>query len=82
MEKLKTEPMQILGGDGPEEYLIQEKDHGDMVVYDIFRKDHYLLTMAMDGSILFMNFDAEPEDKEVFKLSRLNQFIEKIQAAP
>ncbi|HEV9035138.1 MAG TPA: hypothetical protein VGQ51_00905 [Puia sp.] len=82
MEKLKTAPVQIDGGDGPEDYVVQEKDYGDMVVYDIFRKDHYLLTMARDGSILFMNFDAEPGDKEVFKLSRLNQFIEKIQAAP
>lgn len=82
MEKLNTAPVQIHGGDGPEEYMVQEKDYGDMVVYDIFRKDHYLLTMARDGSILFMNFDADPEDKEVFKLSRLNQFIDKIQAAP
>jgi hypothetical protein len=80
MEKLKTEPMKIEGGDGPEDYVIQEKDHGDIVVFDIFRNDHYLLTMARDGSILFMNFDAEPEDREVFKLSKLNQLIEKIQA--
>ena len=58
------------------------KDYGDMVVYDIYRDDHYLLTMARDGSILFMNFDALPEEKEVFKLSRLNQFVEKIQAVP
>jgi len=82
MENLKTEPIRIEGGDGPEEYVVREKDYGDMVVYDIYRQDHYLLTMAKDGSILFMNFDAPPEDKEVFKLSRLNQFIEKIQTAP
>jgi hypothetical protein len=82
MEKLKTAPVQIRSGDDTEEYLVQEKDYGDMVVYDIFRKDHYLLTMARDGSILFMNFDAEPEDKELFKLSRLNQFVEKIQSEP
>ena len=82
MENLKTQPVQIEGGDGPEDYVVREKDYGDMVVYDISRNGHYLLTMARDGSILFMNFDASPEEKEVFKLSRLNQFIERIQAVP
>ena len=80
MEKLKSESIRIQGADGPQEFMLQEKDHGDLIVYDIYRKDHYLLTLARDGSILFMNFDADPEDKEIFKLSHLNQFIEKIQA--
>lgn len=81
MENLKTEPIKIKTGRGTEEYLLQEKDHGDLVVYDIYRKDHYLLTLAKDGSILFMNFEADEKDKEIFKLSYLNRFIEKIQAA-
>ena len=80
MENLKTEPIKIQGDEGMEEYLLKEKDHGDLVVYDIYRKDHYLLTLAKDGSILFMNFDADAEDKEIFKLSHLHQFIEHIQA--
>ncbi len=78
MENLKTEPVRIQSTEGIEEYTLQEKDHGDLVVYDIYRKDHYLLTLAPDGSILFMNFDADEKDKEVFKLSHLNQFIERI----
>ena len=82
MENLKTEPVRLHGGDGPEEYVIKEKDYGDQVVYDIYRRDCYLLTMGADGSILFMNFDAPQEYKEVFRLSRLNQFIEKIRTAP
>jgi hypothetical protein len=57
-----------------------EKDHGDLVVYDVFRDDQYLLTLAGDGSILFMNFDADEKDKEVFQLSNLNVFVEKIKA--
>ena len=65
---------------GFEEYRMEEKDHGDLVVYDIFREDNYLLTLAGDGSILFMNFDADEKDKEIFKLSSLNVFIEKIKA--
>lgn len=81
MENLKTEPIKIRMDEGTEEYLLQEKDHGDMVVYDIYRKDHYLLTLAGDGSILFMNFNADEKDKKIFKLSHLNRFIEKIQAA-
>lgn len=80
MEHLMTEPVRIQLGDGPEEYLIQEKDHGDQIVYDIYRKEHYLLTLARDGSILFMNFSADPQDKEIFKLSHLTQVIEKIQS--
>ena len=80
MEHLMTEPVSIPLGEDYEEYLIQEKDHGDQIVYDIYRKDHYLLTLGRDGSILFMNFSADPQDKEIFKLSHLNQVIEKIQA--
>lgn len=80
MENLKTEPVRIEGAGGPEEFVLEEKDHGDLVVYDVYRQGHYLLTLARDGSILFMNFDADEEDKELFKLSHLNQFIEKIQA--
>ena len=65
---------------GTEEYQLQEKDHGDLVVYDIYHNDHYLLTLAKDGSILFMNFNANEKDKEIFKLSHLNHFVERIQA--
>jgi hypothetical protein len=81
MEDLASESVIIEGPDGSEEYLMKEKDHGDMITYDIYRGDRYLLTMARDGSILFMNFDAEPGDKELFKLSHLNRFIEKLQSA-
>jgi hypothetical protein len=80
MENLASESVKIEGPEGNEEYLLNEKDHGDMIVYDIYRKGRYLLTMASDGSILFMNFDADPGDKELFTLSHLNRFIEKIQS--
>jgi hypothetical protein len=78
MENLKTDSIKIRVNEGMEEYVAEEKDHGDLVVYDISREGHYLLTMARDGSILFMNFDADEKDKEIFKLSHLNTFIEKI----
>jgi hypothetical protein len=80
MENLKTEPVKIKAGEEAQEYLIREKDYGDQIVYDIYRKDHYLMTLGRDGSILFINFEADPEDKELFKLSHLNRFVEKIQA--
>ncbi|HEV3413550.1 MAG TPA: hypothetical protein VG101_13800 [Puia sp.] len=80
MESLATETVTVRLPDGWEDYRMEEKDHGDLVVYDIFRQDRYLLTMAGDGSILFMNFDAEEKDKEIFKLSHLNVFIEKMKA--
>jgi len=80
MENLTTESVTINMKGGAEEYVIQEKDHGDLVVYDIYHNDQYLLTLAKDGSILFMNFDANEKDKEIFKLAHLNRFAERIQA--
>jgi hypothetical protein len=80
METLKSESVTVRTPAGYQEYKMEEKDHGDLVVYDIFRDDHYLLTLAGDGSILFMNFDADEKDKEIFNLSHLNIFIEKIKA--
>lgn len=80
METLKNESIRVRTPSGNEEYRIEEKDYGDLVVYDIFRQDRYLLTLGGDGSILFMNFDAAEKDKEIFKLSYLNLFIEKIEA--
>jgi hypothetical protein len=80
MEDLKTQSVKIQRDGVMEEYQLQEKDHGDLVVYDISRKGHYLMTIAKDGSILFMNFDAPDPDREIFKLSFLNQFVEKIKS--
>ncbi len=78
MENLKTEPVRIQRNGITEEYQLREKDHGDVVVYDIFRKDHYLMTLSKEGDILFMNFEAADEDRELFKLSFLHQFIDLI----
>jgi hypothetical protein len=80
MESLRTESVKVRLPGGWRDYRMEEKDHGDLVVYDIFRDNHYLLTLAGDGSILFMNFDADEKDKEIFQLSNLNVFIEKIKA--
>lgn len=80
METLKNELVRIRTTRGNEEYRMEEKDHGDLVVYDIYHHDQYLITMAGDGSILFMNFDADEKEKEIFNLSHLNIFIEKIKA--
>jgi hypothetical protein len=80
MENLKTQSIKIQLQGMTEEFQLKEKDHGDLVVYDIFKKDQFLMTVAKDGSILFMNFDAPAADREVFKLSFLNQFVEKIKS--
>jgi hypothetical protein len=80
MVNLKTETLNVRVPEGYEEYSISEKDHGDLVVYDIYHKDNYLLTVSADGDILFMNFDVDEKEKEIFKLSHLNAFIEKIKA--
>jgi hypothetical protein len=80
MENLKTQSIKIQLHGMTEEFQLKEKDHGDLVVYDIFKKEQFLMTVAKDGSILFMNFDAPAADKEIFKLSFLNQFVEKIKS--
>lgn len=71
--------VKIMRNTAPEEYLLKEKDYGDTLVYDIFHHDHYLLTLSKEGSLLFMNFDVDETEKEIFKLSHLNQFIMLIQ---
>jgi len=80
MENLKTQSIKINLQGVSEEYQLKENDHGDLVVYDIFKDGQFLMTIAKDGSILFMNFDAPVPDKEIFKLSFLNQFVEKIKS--
>jgi len=80
MENLRTQLILLKWEGKEDEFQVEEKDHGDMVVYDIFRKDQYLLTIACDGSILFMNFDAPEREKEVFKLSVLHALIDAIRA--
>jgi hypothetical protein len=42
MESLRTESVKIRLPGGWRDYRMEEKDHGDLVVYDIFREDHYL----------------------------------------
>jgi hypothetical protein len=39
-------------------------------------------TLSQDGSILFMNFNADEKDREIFRLSHLNLFIEKLKMFP
>lgn len=80
MENLMKRSIKIQRDKVIEEYQLEEKDYGDLVVYDIFKKGHYLMTIALDGSILFMNFDAPDPEKKIFKLSFLDQFIEKIKS--
>ena len=80
MENLMTRSIKMRLHGMNEEFQLKEKDHGDLVVYDIFRKGQFLMTIAKDGSILFMNFDAPDADKEIFKLSFLDRFVEKIKS--
>jgi hypothetical protein len=78
MENLKTESVKIQREGITEEYQIKEKDHGDLLVYDVFRNDHYLLTLSKEGDILFMNFDLAADERKIFKLSYLKQFVDQI----
>jgi hypothetical protein len=80
MENLMTQSIKMRLHGINEEFQLREKDHGDLVVYDIFRKGQFLMTIAKDGSILFMNFDIPAADKEIFKLSFLDRFVEKIKS--
>jgi hypothetical protein len=78
METLRKEVLKINGPKGTEEFLLEEKDFGDLVVFDVSHKGKNLMTLGRDGAIVFLNFDVPEEDKRFFKLSYLNQFVEKM----
>ena len=78
METLKTEPVKIQQERNVVDYQLTEKDHGDEVVYDISKNGHYLLTLSKEGDIMFMNFDAPADERQLFNLSFLTQFIDLI----
>jgi len=80
MENLKTQSIVLESQGIKEEYQVREKDHGDEVVYDIFRKEHYLLTLAKDATILFMDADVPAAEKEIFNPAFLHRMIDTIQA--
>jgi hypothetical protein len=79
MEELKTANVSIRNGEAEEEFTIHEKDHGDDIVYDIYKGEQYLMTISRDGSILFLNFEADERSREIFKLSYLHRFIDEIE---
>lgn len=81
MENLRTELIRIQREGKMEEYTIMERDHGDLVVYDVYLRGHYLLTITADGGILFMNFNVPDEEREVFNLSVLHGLVEKLSFA-
>ena len=76
MENLSTETVET--DNAEEEFVLQEKDQGDAVVYDIYRKGHCLMTLSDKGHILFMDLNVTDGDRELFELSRLNEFIGKV----
>ena len=76
MENLSTEVVETNLAE--EEFVLQEKDHGDAVVYDVYRKGHCLMTLSDEGNILFMNLNVTDGDRSLFQLDRLNEFMEKI----
>jgi hypothetical protein len=78
MPNLKTDTILVSREGISRQYQVKENDHGDLVVYDVFLKDDYLLTLSKDGDILFMNFEATEQEKEIFKLAFLHQVIEKV----
>jgi hypothetical protein len=80
MENLKTLTITIPREGIDRKYEVKERDHGDLIVYDIFLKNDYLLTTSREGDILFMNFEASPEDQETFKLTFLRQVVDKIKS--
>jgi len=79
MQNLKTDTISIDGTGIHRQYQVKERDHGDLVVYDVFFEDDYLLTLTRNGDILFMNFNATEQEKEIFKLAFLRQVIEKVE---
>jgi hypothetical protein len=78
MLHLKTDTISVSREGINRQYQVKENDYGDLVVYDVFEKDDYLMTLSKDGEILFLNFEATEQEKEIFKLAFLHQVIEKV----
>jgi hypothetical protein len=49
-----------------------------MIAFDVNHKGRNLMTLGSDGAIVFLNFDVPEEEKQWFKLSYLNQFVERM----
>lgn len=61
-----------------QEFMIKEKDYGEMVLYDIFYKNTFLFTVSQEGQVLLSNWQfARSEsvclDEDI--IGRISSFI-------
>ncbi len=66
---------------GKQEFVIKEKDYGELVIYDIFFGDLFLFAMSVDGAVWLGNWDAvksEPVNLDKRSLDKICFFIKNI----
>jgi hypothetical protein len=78
MVTLRKESIQLTGPNGMEEFVLEEKDFGDMIVFDVFHAGKNLMTLGKDGAIIFMNFEVAQGQKHFLNVYFLTQFVEKM----
>lgn len=58
MEPLKRTVYKYEKDGEAREFIIQEKDYGEMIVFDIFFGDIFLFTVSQEGAVIFSDWEA------------------------
>jgi hypothetical protein len=75
---LKTLIYKHKGENDTQEFMIKEKDYGELVLYDIFFKETFLITISQNGEVLLSNWECakcEPVNLNENTLKQINTFI-------
>lgn len=75
---LKTYVYKHLRGNDSQEFLIKEKNYGEMVLFDIFYGKLFLFTISKDGVVLLSNWESarsKPVEMDEKTLNEINSFI-------
>lgn len=74
-------PYNLKRGENYQEFMIKEKDYGELMIYDIFFEDQFLFTMSIDGTVWLGNWEAvenEPVSLNKKSLHEICNFIRSI----
>lgn len=77
MEELQTKTMTVSVSGKIISCKIQEKDFGDLIVYDVFGDNNYLFTLTQKGDVLFHESEMT-QQKTIMDPRQLNELIEMI----
>jgi hypothetical protein len=77
MEELQTKTLQVSVSGKTMSCQIQEKDYGDLIVFDVLSEGNYLFTLTQQGDVLF-NEAEMTQQKTIMDPRQLNELIDMI----